>query len=252
MKIRKIYPQLILIPAIALILFSCDERHPGIEYAPQMYHSIPLEPFTQKADFTAPFADGRNQQIPPDGTVRYGMEGAYKYKDVALPFTDSTEGAAEIKAMKNPVPYSAEALAEGEVLYQRFCGVCHGKKGAGNGSITARSEIAPKPYDSEAIKNKTEGEIYHTIMVGLNMMGSYSSQLDYEQRWKVVHYVRKLQGNDPMDLAAAEGESAEANAGDEMEEGEEMEEGAEEGSEEEAGEEEHEGDENHEEGDSHE
>lgn len=214
MKIRKIYPQYLLIPALALLLFSCSERHPGIEYAPQMYHSIPMEPFTQVEGYEAPFADGRNQQIPPDGTVRYGKSGAYEFADV--PNYPEPADLVKIQAMQNPVPYSAEALAKGEVLYQRFCAVCHGKKGAADGSITARAEIAPKPYDSESVKNKTEGEIYHTIMVGLNMMGSYSSQLNYEERWQVVHYVRKLQGNDPAEAAAAGGEAdAGDNAGEE-------------------------------------
>jgi len=37
------------------------------------------------------------------------------------------------------------------------------------------------------------GKIYHTIMYGLNAMGSHASQLSPDERWKVVMYVQQLQ-----------------------------------------------------------
>jgi hypothetical protein len=43
------------------------------------------------------------------------------------------------------------------------------------------------------MKDLTGGKIYHTIKYGLNMMGSYASQLTPEERWKVVMYVQELQ-----------------------------------------------------------
>ncbi|RZL99726.1 MAG: cytochrome c, partial [Pedobacter sp.] len=44
-----------------------------------------------------------------------------------------------------------------------------------------------------AMKDLTDGQIYHTIQYGLNLMGSYASQLSPEERWKVVMYVHELQ-----------------------------------------------------------
>ncbi|MOA50257.1 hypothetical protein D3C78_1732500 [compost metagenome] len=44
-----------------------------------------------------------------------------------------------------------------------------------------------------AMKDLTAGKIYHTIMYGLNNMGSHASQLSPEERWKVVMYVQQLQ-----------------------------------------------------------
>lgn len=215
MKIRKIYPKILLIPALALLLFACDKSHPGIEYAPQMYHSIPLEPFTQVDGETAPFPDSLlHQRIPPSGTVAMNAAGAYEFANETNPAADTV--LPKIQAMQNPVPYSKEALAEGEVLYQRFCAVCHGKKGAGDGTISkARAEIAPAAYNSDKLKNRTQGEIYHTIMVGINVMGSYASQISYEDRWKVVHYVSTLQGNDPTASAEGATEEGAEGAGDE-------------------------------------
>jgi len=44
-----------------------------------------------------------------------------------------------------------------------------------------------------AMKDLTDGKIYHTITYGNGAMGSYASQLDPEERWKVVLYVHHLQ-----------------------------------------------------------
>jgi hypothetical protein len=38
------------------------------------------------------------------------------------------------------------------------------------------------------------GTIFYSITYGKGMMGSHASQLNKEERWKVVHYVEKLQG----------------------------------------------------------
>ena len=38
-----------------------------------------------------------------------------------------------------------------------------------------------------------EGKIFHTITFGKNLMGSHASQLNHEERWKIVHYVQTLQ-----------------------------------------------------------
>ena len=43
------------------------------------------------------------------------------------------------------------------------------------------------------MKDLTDGKIYHTITYGLNSMGSYASQLEPDERWKVVLYVHQLQ-----------------------------------------------------------
>ena len=44
-----------------------------------------------------------------------------------------------------------------------------------------------------AMKDLSDGKIYHTITYGLNAMGSYASQLSPDERWKVVLYVHRLQ-----------------------------------------------------------
>jgi mono/diheme cytochrome c family protein len=178
---------------LAAIAASCgrDPNDPGIQYAPEMYESIPYEPFKQVKDSTTPFADGRTLQAPPDGTVPRGgyLEG-FEFGP-----GDSIKAGAEVIAYPNPVPATQAVLDEGKVLYDRFCAVCHGAAGKGDGPVTKNPAIKPSPYTSDKLKVYTDGQIYHTIMYGQGVMGSYASQVQYEDRWKIVHFVKTLQGN---------------------------------------------------------
>lgn len=195
MKIRYTYLSLVALLGLGVLVSSCsrDRNNPGIQYSPEMYESIPLEPFTQVVDSLAPFKDKRNQQLPPEGTIARGQFAAF---DIPNSEDDSIRHSDELKGMVNPVPRTAATLAEGEELYMRFCGACHGEKGAGNGKVASHDAINPNPYNSALLKDYTPGEVYYVIMHGKGVMGSYASQLDYEDRWKVVHYVEQLQGKE--------------------------------------------------------
>lgn len=177
---------------LAAIAASCgrDPNDPGIQYAPEMYEAIPYEPFKQVRDSITPFANHQTMQAPPDGTVPRGgyLEG-FEFGP-----GDSIRKLPEVINYVNPVSKTPEVMAEGQVLYERFCAACHGKGGAGNGPVTRNSAIKPPSYTSDKLKVYTDGQIYHAIMYGQGVMGSYTSQVQYEDRWKIAHYVRTLQG----------------------------------------------------------
>ena len=46
------------------------------------------------------------------------------------------------------------------------------------------------------MKDLKAGHIYHTIMFGLNAMGPHGTQINEEERWKIVHYVQTMQVSD--------------------------------------------------------
>jgi|GEM_PF-42699 len=194
MNKRIAYLSVLLIAASA-VLTSCgkDRNNPGIEYAPEMYTSIPYEPFTQVTDSLAPFKNKMNQQVPPEGTIARGQVGAY---DIPNSEIDSIRHSDEVKNMINPLRRTETTMAEGKVLYERFCGACHGAKGKGKGKVAEHDAINPSPYDASPYADYTAGEVYYVIMHGKGVMGSYASQLEYEDRWKVIHYVEKLQGKE--------------------------------------------------------
>lgn len=197
MKHGKHIFQLAVLLVLAGAMASCGRGNndPGIQYSPEMYESIPFEPFKQVMDSTSPFKNGQTMQEPPAGTISRDGYAAFEFG----PGDSVKANNPKLIALKNPIPLSESVLKEGEVLYTRFCAVCHGKSGAGNGTVAQHDAINPTAFNSTKVGAYTPGQIYHTIMYGQGVMGSYASQLDYEERWKVVHFVKTLQG----DAAAA-------------------------------------------------
>ena len=66
----------------------------------------------------------------------------------------------------------------------------------GNGPLYTSGKFAAMPANlksGEKYLKFTQGRIYHAIVYGKNTMGSYASQLDTKQRWKVVAYIKKVQ-----------------------------------------------------------
>ena len=80
-------------------------------------------------------------------------------------------------------------------LYEIYCGICHGKKGDGQGTLVKREKILGVPSYDDAGRAITVGSIYHTIYYGKNAMGSYANQLNEEERWQVVDYVMELKAD---------------------------------------------------------
>ena len=102
--------------------------------------------------------------------------------------------------MVNPLAINKQNIEEGRILYVSMCAPCHGVKGAGNGKIVELGKYPAPPSYATGVSSRggamnelTDGKIYHTIQHGLNLMGSYVSQLSPDERWKVIMYVNKLQ-----------------------------------------------------------
>jgi mono/diheme cytochrome c family protein len=209
----------------ATMLASCsaggDDQ--GTEYAPNMYHSVAYEPYTQIDDWNAgrwltsidypkgpdgtghaefynsnPFNPHQmNLRDPAPNTVKRNSQGWLPYR---LP-NDST-GLRLSNRLKNPLDSTVQVLAEGKALYEMYCDHCHGAKGAGDGKVaqgvtvdgTEKSAYAGVPnYKSDALKSITEGHIFHVITYGKNLMWPHGSQVSPEDRWKIAKYVKALQ-----------------------------------------------------------
>ncbi|MEO5912263.1 MAG: cytochrome c [Pelobium sp.] len=181
----------VLAISITAILSSChDKRSRGLEYAPNMYYPIAYNPDQKNPNF----ADGKSAQVPPAGTTPIGFTRFDEFPNTPEGYQASSTGVV------NPLPVTKQNLVEGQQLYIAMCGPCHGEKGMGNGHIVELGKFpAPPSYSTGnssrggAMKDLTDGKIYHTIQYGLNLMGSYASQLSPEERWKVVMYVHELQ-----------------------------------------------------------
>ena len=177
--------QLITFMIVGLLLFagSCaDSSKPNYQYMPNMYEPVGYETY-QEVDF---LPSGTEAMTPPDNTISRGWL-PYKY-------ANDIEGKELSRAEPSPLDsLNSEAnLAKGKELYDIYCAICHGANGNGQGHLVKREKILGVPSYDDAARNITVGSTYHVISYGLNSMGSYAGQMNYEERWQVSEYVMKL------------------------------------------------------------
>ncbi|MCP2042004.1 cytochrome c [Pontibacter sp. HSC-36F09] len=178
------------------VLVACSsEKDPGLEYAPDMYHSVALDPYSQvKENLYNP--GGMNMREPAPGTVARGKMGYNMY----LSKDEAEVAGAELK---NPLEKNGLNLAEGQVLYTRFCAPCHGEQGDGQGLVGQKFKGVPS-YSAGRVATLPEGHIYHVITNGRGRMLPHGSQVNPTERWKIVMYVQQLQGGEVPAPAAAD------------------------------------------------
>ena len=175
---------------LSSFLVGCKYTSPPLEWFPNMFDSPARE--SQEADYFAP--NNSASRMPPEGTVPLGYK---PYPYIGVLTSEELPGAD--KGLKNPVEPSKEAYARGEERYQIYCSPCHGVRGAGNGNVVGpypRFVQPPPALISEKIKGWTDGQIYHIVSIGRGLMGSYAYQIEPEDRWKLILYIRKLQEHD--------------------------------------------------------
>ncbi|WP_400193869.1 c-type cytochrome [Hymenobacter sp. B81] len=170
-----------------------DANDPGLEYAPEMYESIPYDPLRQ-VDANTINPMGINSRTPATGTVPRGKLSYYNH------IGKDSVAIAE-RRLRNPLAYSRQNLEEGKVLYTRACAHCHGEQGDGQGLVGQKFKGVPN-YATGAYATMNEGHIYHVIQWGKGRMMPHGSQVNPEERWKIAMYVRVLQkGKGPDGLA---------------------------------------------------
>src|SRR6201996_7379359 len=187
-KIKVLGIAVAAITATTVITACKDKRSTGWEYAPNMYEHIAYDPDQANPNFK----DGKTAQKPPAGTIPVGF--------VKFDYSNTRDGYDKASLeVTCPLPNNKQNFEDGAVLFSHFCSPCHGKDGQGDGLVVQHGFPAPPSYSKGqssrggAMKDLTDGKIYHTITYGLNAMGSYASQLAPEERWKVVMYVHHLQ-----------------------------------------------------------
>ncbi len=91
-------------------------------------------------------------------------------------------------------------IAEGKALFKQYCSICHGHQGQG--------EIGPNLTDEYWLHGGTKLEIARTITYGVreNGMQSWQSLLRPGQVGKLVAFVSSLQGTNPANPKAPQGE----------------------------------------------
>jgi mono/diheme cytochrome c family protein len=144
------------------------------------------------------FANGMSSQLPVAGTIARSQplqtaDGpVYPYEDapVVTGYVTGTTNFVE----HSPFQMTVQLLERGRERYQIFCAPCHSGVGDGNG-ITKRIGSMPVVANlhDQRIVAMTDGELYHVISAGRNLMGAYAASIPIEDRWAIVAYMRALQ-----------------------------------------------------------
>src|SRR5579859_3113474 len=110
-------------------------------------------------------------------------------------------------AKKNPVPPTAESLAEARKFFGYNCAMCHGKSGDGKGVLAADMKLELRNWrDPASLEEQTDGELFWIISNGKWKMPGNSDREKERMRWNYVNLVRSFA---KKDAAAAEKPKAE-------------------------------------------
>jgi mono/diheme cytochrome c family protein len=170
----------ITLPLVFVALSSCSkyDETPVMQYMPHMA-TTPILKAMRGYDG---FGNGSSMLVPPEHSVARGHR-PYHYASVE---------EAEKGFTKNPLPRSMAVLSKGQKIFNTYCIACHGPRGYGDGPVVNPFPI-PKSLQSADMMKWNDGHIYHVITKGQGVMPSYAQQIQPDDRWAVIHYVRALQ-----------------------------------------------------------
>jgi mono/diheme cytochrome c family protein len=146
-------------------------------------HVQPRENPLSRSDF---FPDQRSERPPVDGTVARGQLRADTY------FYTGKIGVNPGDYL--PFPATKEVLERGRERYNIFCAPCHSRLGDGNGFVPSRGfSRKPPSYHIPRLQKAPLGYFFDVMTNGFGIMPDYRSQIEPEDRWKIVAYIRALQ-----------------------------------------------------------
>lgn len=133
-------------------------------------------------EYSAFFPDGFSMRTPVAGTIARAH----------IPLTLENNPDIYAKTLINPLPFDDKVIKTGKEKYLTYCSPCHGNFAEGDSRLNGQFPNPPSLH-SDKVKKWTDGRIYYVIINGQNVMPSYSTQLNEEERWAVINYLRVLQ-----------------------------------------------------------
>ena len=166
--------------AIAVLTTGCRQ---------DMHDQPVAEPF-EASEF---FADGVANRQFPEGTVARGQ-----LREDTVLYTGLTQDDA--MATEFPLPVDRDLLLRGRDRFDIYCAPCHDRTGSGLGMIVRRGFKQPTSFHDERLRQQPVGYFYGVISDGFGDMSSYASQIQPEDRWAIVAYLRTLQWSQKVSL----------------------------------------------------
>lgn len=128
------------------------------------------------------FQNKAGMRPPVNGTVARGF----------IPYEFKGMPDSSVKLLSNPLAVSKKTLERGQDRYNIYCSPCHGYFGDGDGRLKGQFPKPPSLHTEKSLKWE-DGNFYHVITNGQNVMPSYAEQVKVDDRWAIIHYIRTLQ-----------------------------------------------------------
>ena len=93
---------------------------------------------------------------------------------------------------KNPIASDAASIEAGKTIYKKSCYDCHGKKGKGDGPKSAELDKNPQDFTKDVFQKQSDGVLFWKITEGRKPMPSFKHDLNKDQRWQVINYIRTM------------------------------------------------------------
>jgi mono/diheme cytochrome c family protein len=107
--------------------------------------------------------------------------------------TSESKIPPEDAAKVNPVKPTPESLTKGKKMYGIDCAMCHGNNGDGKGDIGADYKNIPDFTHLDALKNRTDGELFYITRNGKGeSMPPEDNRAKNEDIWNMVNYIRSF------------------------------------------------------------
>lgn len=104
------------------------------------------------------------------------------------------------KNQEAPFEISAETVLKGKEIYYKECNSCHGDPGKNN--VVPLDPVPTDLGSQDFLSSRNDGEIFYQITTGMGTMPTFKQNLNDEQRWQVVHYIRSHSDEITVDLSS--------------------------------------------------
>jgi mono/diheme cytochrome c family protein len=159
-------------------LFAAEKLMPVVPPMIHMHDQPKLNAFRA----SSLFADGCGMRPAVAGTVARGY----------LPPAFATPEEAGT-LLSNPLPLTQAVAERGRRVFNDHCAICHGTVGDGVPLLSRAYGGKPGNFLSNEIRARPDGHYFGVLMLGKNAMPSYAADLDKDDRWAAVQYIRILQ-----------------------------------------------------------
>ena len=173
---------------IALFLIGCQgmpSKKTPIHLNPNMDNQERFDPQESNSFFD----NNMSMRVPVEGTIPRG----YLYDDNSFYYGKNDKGEF-VKKASDVIDIDELFILRGKERYNIYCSVCHGYTGDGNGLVAQNDQysLIPTSLHSETLDGKDDGYFFDVITNGVRNMPGYSHQINVNDRWAIVSYIKAL------------------------------------------------------------